>query len=267
MTGPRYQEIAPQPALAPFVECFWTSRSETPLPATAQSRVLPDGCADVIFDFSEHPVGPASPAGGERSYVVGAMTAALVVEHFGRVDLLGVRFRPGGAAAFLHLPLGELTDRRIDAQSLGDGWQATTTRILSAESVSERIALLEAALSIRLRSAAMTDRLVARAWSRLVETAGALPVRQLANEVGLGERRLQRLFHERVGLSPKEAARIARFRATLEHMRSHPHEPLVRIALEGGYYDQPHFTREFSRLAGLPPEAWRRERAQADHSG
>jgi len=72
-----------------------------------------------------------------------------------------------------------------------------------------------------------------------------------------GERRLQRIFREHVGLTPKEAARVARLRAALDVMRAGPTLPLGRVALRAGYYDQPHFNREFARLAGVAPGAWR----------
>jgi len=84
-------------------------------------------------------------------------------------------------------------------------------------------------------------------------------MRALAAELGVGERRLLRLFHERVGLSPKQAARVARFRTAVALLLRYPERPLGRIALDGGYYDQPHFNGEFSRLAGVSPERWRRE--------
>ncbi len=263
-----YREQPPSAALAPWVECFWTSRSERGEPGergegrgprapagASVNRVLPDACLDVLFDFSAEPVRPH----GLRTYVVGAMTAAITVEDRGQVDLLGVRFRPGRAAAFLHLPLGEMMDQAVEVGALGGGWEATARRIHGA-APAERRALLEAALAIRLRSAAMAERLVAGAWSRIVASDGAIPVRALAGELDMGQRRLQRLFHERFGLTPKDAARVARFRAALRRLRRHPERELGRIALEAGYYDQPHFNREFRRLAGVSPERWRAER-------
>ncbi len=262
-TVTRYQEHPVVGPLAEHLECFWTARSAPGAPggrgdpgaAESNGRVLPDACLDVLFDLSERPVRPH----GLRSYVVGAMTGAIAVEYPGEVDILGVRFRPGRAAAFLHLPLGEMTDRAVDVGALGAGWEATARRIHAA-APAERIGLLEAALAIRLRSAAMAERLVAGAWSRIVATDGAIPVRGLAGELGVGERRLQRLFHDRFGLTPKDAARVARFRAALRRLRRHPGRELGRIALESGYYDQPHFNREFRRLAGLSPERWLAER-------
>jgi AraC-like DNA-binding protein len=255
-----YREHAPPAALASHVECFWTSTSDGAVEIDAPSRVLPDGCADVIFDFGDRGVRVGVADHGERSYVVGTMTEALLVRHAGRADLLAVRFLPGGARAFLGLPLAELTDTTVALGDLGGAWRALVSRMHAAATPAERQAILTAALTDRFQPDPGSDRLIGAAWSRIVESAGALPVRALADGLGVGERRLQRLFRGHVGLSPKEAARFARFRAVLDRMERRPADPLGRVGLEAGYYDQPHFIREFSRFAGVSPEAWRRER-------
>jgi methylphosphotriester-DNA--protein-cysteine methyltransferase len=260
MSRVSYEEHEPPPGLETHAECFWTVRSDRGL-AEHHGRVLPDGCVDLIFDFGDRAEGPGIP--GSRSYVVGTMTEALLVRRTGRADMLAVRFRPGGAHAFLRMPLGDLTDRSVALDELGEPWRSLARRIHEAPEVERRTVLADV-LAGSFRPEPAVEQLVHGAWSRIVATAGALPVRALADGLGVGERRLQRLFRERVGLTPKEAGRYARFRAALGRLRRRPAAPLGRVGLEAGYYDQPHFIREFSRFAGLPPEAWRRERRQAD---
>src|SRR4051812_30429902 len=75
MTGPRgegpgYREHRPAPDLAPWIECFWTRGPERDARTAAQAyRILPDGCADILFDLS----------GRVDAFVVGPMTRALVL--------------------------------------------------------------------------------------------------------------------------------------------------------------------------------------------
>ena len=102
-----YTEIAPSPPLRPWIECFWT-RSEEAQPG-GQHRILPDGCADFVFDRSDG-----------NAIAVGTMTRPLLLDSTGPQSFLGVRFRPGRAAAFLRIPLAEITDARV---SLRDVWR------------------------------------------------------------------------------------------------------------------------------------------------
>jgi AraC-like DNA-binding protein len=251
MTAPLYREHDPPPALAARVECLWTLRSDGALPAPALNRVLPDGCIDLIFDFGDGPGG--APGSGPRGYAAGAMTRALAVRMAGRVEIVGVRFRPGGAA--LGIPAGELTDGAAGLDELGLG--GVCVPVLEAGCALAAVPVLGEVLAARLREA--PEPIAAAAWARLRSTAGALPVRELAAQLGVGERRLQRIFHEHVGLTPKQAARVARLKAALSLMAG-AELPLGRVALRAGYYDQAHFNHEFARLAGVAPHVWRAER-------
>src|SRR5688572_6926670 len=80
-----YREFPAGSLFAGLVECFWTSTVPTPPRTSSCHRVLPDGCMDLLFDFTT--------AGSRRSSVIGTMTRPLTVTTTGSVDLLGVRFR------------------------------------------------------------------------------------------------------------------------------------------------------------------------------
>jgi methylphosphotriester-DNA--protein-cysteine methyltransferase len=69
--------------------------------------------------------------------------------------------------------------------------------------------------------------------------------------VGLGRRTAERLFQRHVGLTPKRLQRILRVQAVLR--RVHGGSPFVDATLDAGYYDQPHFLRDFRDLAGVSP--------------
>lgn len=79
--------------------------------------------------------------------------------------------------------------------------------------------------------------------------------------VGVTTRHLERLFADAVGLTPKVACRIGRFRSALRMLRRTPSIPWSRLAYAAGYHDRPHLIREFKAFAGLRPEALRAERA------
>lgn len=251
---PEYREHAPSAALSDLVQCYWTSRSAAPLGAAQVTRVLPDGCMDIIFNLGDPPRADASPEHALRSFVVGAMRTPLEVRSSGAVDMLGVRFRPGGAAAFVGPPAGELTDRAADLRDLWRDAREVEERLHDAPP-RLRIALLEAVL---LRRAGERDPRVAHV-SRLIDrSGGAVPVQGLHEAVGLTRRHLERLYFDHVGLTPKAACRVARVQAALERLRVGKVSSLSRLALECGWYDQPHMNRDFREIAGVPPAAYAR---------
>ena len=94
---------------------------------------------------------------------------------------------------------------------------------------------------------------VAWAWRRLAATCGAVPVGELAAEVGWSRRHLVTRFHQQVGLPPKTAARVIRFAHLLRRFAGTETGKWSRIAAECGYYDQAHMNRDFREFAGTTP--------------
>jgi AraC-like DNA-binding protein len=115
-------------------------------------------------------------------------------------------------------------------------------------------------LAGRLQGAQRSD-LALEAMQLIQRSRGLLSLSTLRETLGVGERALQRAFDGSVGLSPKQAVRIMRFRHAVALLRRKPALTLSRIALLTGYADQAHFTREFRALAGVTPGYFGREQA------
>lgn len=222
-----YREIAPSPRLAPWVECFWTRGDEPP---AGRVRVLPDGCADLVFELRNG-----------AALAVGTMTRPLVFESHEPAEYLGVRFRPGRAAAFLRIPLAEITDARVSLREL---WREVPERVT--------IPALEEALLQRL--APERDPRVDAAVDRIVR--GAARVDEVAREIGISRQHLARQFRHHVGMSPKTFARVMRFRRLLSSLRPNP--DWADVAAQHGYCDQAHLIDDFRELAGETPGAFQK---------
>jgi AraC-like DNA-binding protein len=101
---------------------------------------------------------------------------------------------------------------------------------------------------------------VAYAWHLLQRSRGRAPVSTVADRVGLSARHLTTLFQREVGRSPKTVAMLMRFEhATAriaESVQRRAPIDLAAVAMDTGYSDQAHLSREFVRFAGVPPRRW-----------
>jgi AraC-like DNA-binding protein len=254
-----YQEYLPAENLRRYVECFWMHRSGCVSSDQAQ-RIYPDGCMDIIFNFAEPIWSPDTrTANTAHAFVVGNMTRFSSARAIGKLDLLGIRFHPGGIFSFLKMPLQEITDSFVDL--------AVISRVLAAELVERlyeqksdllRIQLLEQTLLSRLRDDGAFDELSQFSVNRLVTSHGNVSVCRVASECGLSRRQLERRFNATVGIPPKLLTQIVRFRKTQTIIGESTQKDLTVIAYECGYFDQAHMTREFKRFAGLTPTSFRR---------
>jgi AraC family transcriptional regulator len=91
----------------------------------------------------------------------------------------------------------------------------------------------------------------------LRDTPGSLTLGQIAREVGHHPVHVARAFRRLHGTSIGEWARRQRLERAADLLLS-GHDPLAMIAARLGFYDQSHFTREFRRLFGQTPAAFRR---------
>ena len=67
------------------------------------------------------------------------------------------------------------------------------------------------------------------------------------------DRHVRRLITQYVGISPKLLMRIVRYQKTLRSINASPNQSMAALSAEQGYFDQPHFIREFRRFQGLTP--------------
>lgn len=101
-------------------------------------------------------------------------------------------------------------------------------------------------------------RVVRTAFDRIL-TPGLPEVRRvdhLAAETGTTVRRLQRIFAEYVGVTPKWVLMRHRVHLAAELIARDPGCDLAEVALELGYSDQAHFTGDFAHAVGCPPAAY-----------
>ncbi|MGV9799058.1 helix-turn-helix domain-containing protein [Mycobacterium sp. NPDC003449] len=258
MTGPGLYR--PGPALAGHIDFFgYWRRSDG---VTHRSRALPRGAATVIIDLSDRRHIDFYAADGTTrldvasAFVAGAGATSYVTQIDPAQTVMTIHFRPGGAAAFLATPLGDLENTCVGLADIWGGrWTALHQRLIETPSVRTRLALLEEFLLRRMRprdsTVATVLDAVERRPSMRVADAGAL--------VGANPKRLIALFRDEVGQTPKTYLRVRRLQAALRRLDSDAGRG-ADIAADLGYFDQAHFVREFRAFTAMTPTQYARRR-------
>lgn len=241
-----YQESAPPPALASCVLRIWTY-AIPPARDPETAIVIPDGCADIIWVDDAPPV------------VVGPMTAPVRSWPSPGSRIVGVRLRPGMAGVVLREACESLTDRNVPLAALWGDRVARTFASASAFYAPEShidVSGVVAVLGDDIASLPTGDIAVLHAidWLRRYPRGRQS---SLVREVGLSERQLRRRFVSAVGYGPKTFQRVTRVQhclATMQSRREHRAD-LATLAVEMGFVDQAHMTRELRHFTGRTPHA------------
>lgn len=244
-----YREWAPPAALGDQVEAVWSLSGQAG-PGDEPQRILPDGCAELILNFADPVVQETGgPVRQPSLMFVGQITGPLHIRPTGRVDLLGIRFRPGGAAALTPVPQHQLVDRTVPLGDIAKGAARRMAPAFDSDDPAVRIERATEGLAYSLES---RRTVVAESADAIVRHWGMIPVGILAASAGLGARQLERRFLDEVGMTPKRLARISRFQRVFQAMERRP-IGWTRVAAECGYYDSSHLVRDFREFAGEAP--------------
>jgi AraC-like DNA-binding protein len=252
----------PSPPLSSYIDCLWYRQATASSPK--RQRALPTGGVDVVFNLGDGAMrvfADASDCVGqsfEGAVMHGAHSHYFVLDApRSDVHVVGVHFRPGGAA-LLGLHGDELTDKHA---ALADVWgrEALLVResLSEARTVRARFEMLERALLQRLQESRLVHPAVSFAVRRMHADPAAVRVATLQAETGYGPRRFHALFKEHIGLAPKLFSRVLRMRALIESIAWGTHVDWADLAAQYGYYDQAHLTHDFREFTGVTPAEYR----------
>ena len=217
----RLDRFEPSPEVARFVAWYWVVTWDLDEPY--EQPVLSHPVVNVIFgDGPARVMGPPTRIGSR------------VLEGSGRV--LGVMFRPAGFRPLLGAPMRTIVDRQlpfpVDLPPECDAVDDSLASVIPTERQPSE------------DTTAVVDRIAA--------DPAVVRVAALADQLGVSERQLQRRFSDHVGLSPKSIVRRYRLYEAAERARCGPVD-WAALAVELGYSDQSHLSRDFTAALGVPP--------------
>lgn len=233
-------------ALAPFVDYCWVVEWDLRDRAPETQRVLPYPNAHLVFDTG-------------RTAIHGVVRGAFDRPMAGAGKVLGVRFAPGGLRPFIAQPLSSFTDGNIAADALlGMPASQAETLVLrqldDGAMVAQAQSMLLAVLPEIDEAALLAGRLAAAAAA----PNGPVSVAQLCASMKISERRLQRLFADYIGVTPKWVIQRYRLQEAIWRLAQPEAPDLASLAQELGFFDQAHFSRKFAALVGNTPLDYRR---------
>ena len=256
-----YQEHAPAPALAPFVDRYWTfTTGGTERDTTPEQCCIPLGMSELML----HLRGPycAGLVQGRwttfpRVYFTGIALQPLVWTMNGASSMLGARLKPEGMLRLFRLPLDGICDSYADAWPLLDARERRAVEhILRSAGPQEAVQRFEQLLMAQLEQLpAVEDRFV-QALLRMRAQGHTWDKAAVNDVLFVGDRQMQRLFKARLGLTPKAYFKLMRFREAYDRSRAARRVDWIGLATLLGYSDQAHLIRDFKRYAGATPQAF-----------
>lgn len=239
-----------------WVENYWSLRWNLPKDRWFASQVLPHPTCSLTIELGSHPR-PEVPF-GDNVVVTGVMTRRFDVDVRGWGHVVGIRFRPGGLAALTGRSASTWTDRVMPARDLlpKDLCATLADRDLAAFPELWTAAAEAGLLDIPAGTDPRYQQLLELVTSMLADRS-LLTVAEVAERHGVTPRTLQRLFTHYVGVGPKWVLARYRMHDVVTEIDAGYAGTFTDLAHRYGWYDQPHFIRDFTALVGITPGQYR----------
>ncbi len=256
----QFRTRIPGPPLDAFVEKFWSFEGYAP--AHTFERLMPDGSAELVVNLAENRSSIYDPQDHTRAHtfpgaiVSGPRSQYFVIDTVEQCSTLGIHFRPGGLFPFFGMPSSELHDRHVGLDALWGSFAAELReRLLEAPTVDARLRTLQEALLSRARLFTLHPA-VCYALAEFQHGPRTRTISDVTGAIGLSPRRFIQVFREQVGLTPKLFCRVRRFQQVIQRISAGRRVEWADVALDCGYFDQPHFINDFRDFSGLTPAAY-----------
>ena len=262
-----FRAYTPCLALQPYVNCYLHMKGKRC--AAWQQQLVPGNIQGLgfIFSGSIHSSLAAPNTSTIRSFVLGQLQKPVDVNFTEDLDVITILFKSTGMYRLFGIPMQLFAGRGVDFELVCRRQEENAVRkVFSNDTTKERVAAIETLLLEKLpqHPDQHADRI--EYASRLILTHnGNLTVNQIAREVNMSKRNLERHFIGQVGLSPKSFSCIARIKNVLQLIIFQPMSAWKEISQKLEYADQAHFFHEFKKFTGKTPREYFKSITDFEH--
>lgn len=219
---------------------------------------------DILFNFGSF-IETRNEEGTQLSrntaFVIGNMFVPIQSRTVGDTDIFGIRFRAAGIGRILRTPLYEFNDASLPLHSVYR--LAPEAEQLQPLTPQERVNFLDRWLLKTVSFSSSKPEPWEHCLKNIVDRSGNVNVYDLAREVGISQKQLERKFVEKVGPTPKQFAQLLKFRTVKERLETKERESLMAVAFEFDFVDHAHLTKFFRKFAGISPSEFLKGTAPA----
>jgi len=233
-------------ALSYFVKHYWVvsweSRDEEPF----MQHVVPNPCVNLIVEPG-------------KTLIYAPSTQKFTYPIFGQGIVFGVKFKPGGFYPFLQHPISSLLNHPLEVGAILDlNGPEVEQAILNLGNEQSMTKAMDKLLLSKLPSRDEQVLQINQIIDFISGNRDVSKVDVVCDHFQIHIRKLQRLFDQYVGISPKWVIRLYRLQNAAEMMDLQMPMDLSQLAMELGYHDQSHFIKDFKAVVGSTPDEYRR---------
>jgi AraC-like DNA-binding protein len=171
--------------------------------------------------------------------------------------LIAYFFKPFALTALFGLSAEELTDNPISLNLIQNKKaEFLKEELVNAKTVDQMIPILDDFIFALTTNTHADYKLIQNATQLIAESPTKAILKQVQNKLCITERTFQRVFAEKIGVSPNQYRRITQFHSAFQQLNQKRFTHLSDIAFINEYTDQSHFIRTFKEFTNMTPKEY-----------
>jgi AraC-like DNA-binding protein len=243
-------EYLPTTPLKPFIKSYRVIESTD----GQVNRVLPNTSFTLAFQTR-----------GQVSYVndgsktilptitlSGLRKSVRLINYSPQTTTIIVLFKESCTSAFFGRGIHELYEQSVSLDNFFSQSEISMIedRLQLNPGTKKRIQIIEAFLQSKLTRFS-TDKLVSDVTAKINSVNGNVRIKEIAREFYISQDALEKRFRRITGATPKQFSNIVKMNFAIRQYNTVP--SFLNMAFENGYYDQPHFNKDFKIFTGQTP--------------
>lgn len=262
----------PHPALKEFVNNITIQKVELDPSQSLPVFLLPPIQEQCLFFYPHDPVQieyiPSHKIVQLHKSILLARRVKLINVIMGYNHLVvKVGFQPGGLYRLSGIPMNEFNvDEGFESDYFLDKEKCFIVEQLNeADSFEDMVAVLQKWLLGKLNHL-KKELPIDKALPYIIKNGTLHDITDVASASCVSIRQLERLYQERIGLTPQFYARLVRFTKAWIIKENNPAINWTNLTYECGYFDQMHLIRDFKEFAGVTPSLIQKDLQNAPFS-
>lgn len=243
-------DFVPTAQLKPFVKTYRIIESQDEL----VNRVLPNTSLAIAFRCkgNVHYIGENHNDNLPVSTISGIRKSVRLIHYSEDTATVVILFKEAGAKAFFKEPLHELFEESVSLHNFIPQQKITIIEELLAEAKTnnQRIAIIEQFLLSKLHDY-KPDKLITAAIAIIQSKKGVVKIKELAEALYISQDAFEKRFRKIIGSSPKQFCYVVRIKSIIDQKQHN--QNFIDLAFDAGYFDQPHFNKDFKLFTGQTP--------------
>jgi AraC-like DNA-binding protein len=241
------------PVLKKLIKFYWTIMSKNE--KTIHGKLIPTNNIDLIINLSK-PIKYENRTKEhlfQNAHFSGIQNNHRIITQKGPLDVVGISFQPTGFYPLIKVPLSEFANNMIPIENLISGFERKVERIAEAESIGQRISVIEETLVDIIDLKLLPEKNLDLITNDFLFNADNITIHDYCKKHGINQKKIERFFLKYIGTTPKAFIMTTKFQQAIKSLMIGEYVSMTELGYAFNYYDQTHFINSFKSFSGKTP--------------